>query len=408
MFRDRTNLYLSYRRTFPHSKAFRSSVAGGYIDKQEKSELLNPQAGPNDIEMHSFNQSPNTMANQTNSYTETVMEIERNGTQLTQRIRTNLKSLDRKYREVILPNFDDEFNNKEMKQIDDLSGHTMVEIQSLYKMINQLQQLDKSLASLTNDSTANPFHDDISADQEGIKSTRALINNLKRKFAIVAQEITGQFRDMQGRYVKYLKKDEDGMNEFKTSDVETYSRNAMVESSKEIQRQKNDTQLQLQVQQTGISEDYLLQREREIYKISQSVVEISVIFKELENIVIDQGTILDNVVYNLDRTSEQVQGADKELKKAEGYQKQTNKCKLVFFLVLLILFVLMLFMVRPRRVDHYVHDQEPSDVSKLGDSADIDSSKLEVTNPSENSNEIVSPPDGEIVPLIPVDSTPLI
>lgn len=403
MFRDRTNLYLSYRNTFPHSKAFRTPNGNGYADRREKSGLLRPNVDGDDIEMQNFSER-NTSHGDT--YTMTVMEIERNGSQLTERIRANLKSLDGKYRKVILPNFDDEFNNKEMKQIDDLSGHIMVEIQSLYKMINQLQQLDKTLLELERDSSANPFQDDIS-DKEGIKSTRILVDNLKRKFAIIAQEITGQFRDMQGRYVKYLKKDEGNMNEFNaTSDVETYSRNAMVESSKEIQRQKNDTQLQMQVQQSGVSEDFLLQREREIYKISQSVVEISVIFKELENIVIDQGTILDNVVYNLDRTSEQVQGADKELKKAEGYQKQTNKCKLVFFLVLLILFLLMLFMVRPRRVDHYVHDQAPAQTD-LPDKADTDSSKLEVTTPS-SENEVITPPDGEVIALVPVDSTPII
>ncbi|KAH3663913.1 hypothetical protein OGATHE_004206, partial [Ogataea polymorpha] len=46
-------------------------------------------------------------------------------------------------------------------------------------------------------------------------------------------------------------------------------------------------------------------------------------------------------------------GADKQMKKAEKYQKATTKCKIVFFLVLMILLLLMLLLVKPKRVDHY-------------------------------------------------------
>lgn len=438
MFRDRTNLYVSYRRTFPH-RGRTAGVGGAYTDSAlegpnsaEKGGLLASSgtlgerggSGPSDdIEMQSWNRGGTNGLNGTTDApgaveTETILAIERSGTTLVNRIRANLRALEAKYREVILPNFDDEFNTREMRAIDDLGGHVMVEIQSLYRTITQLQQLDTTLAQ---GDTANPFQDDVSA-ANSLHATRTLVENLKRKFALQAQTLSGDFRDMQGRYVKYLKKDEGA--EFRSGDVEAYSRSAMVESSKEIQKHKEDsqgeTQTQLQMQNNAVSQDFLLQREREIYKISQSVVEISVIFKELENMVLDQGTVLDNVVYNLDRTSEQVQGAHKELTKASGYQKQNNKCKLVFFLVLLILFVLMLFMVRPRRVDHYVHDspqastgsdtQDSQDSTPNSETTEQDSAQqlerppIEVTDPS--TDEVVMPAEGEIQPIVPVDSTP--
>lgn len=229
----------------------------------------------------------------------------------------------------------------------------------IYKVINELQRLDELLSSKeVGEYDDGGFRDN---GDKSIRGTRILVSNLKKKFALVSQELSGQFREMQGRYIRYLKKDEieDKQGDAdllggETTDVESYSRNAMVESSRQIESKQ--TQLQLNKTELIDDQQYLLEREREIYKISQNVVEISIIFKELENIVIDQGTILDNIAYNLDRTAENVKGAHKQLNKAEGYQKQTRKCKIVLFLVLLIFLFLMLLMVKPRRVDHYVHD----------------------------------------------------
>ncbi|GMM32528.1 Tlg2 protein [Martiniozyma asiatica (nom. inval.)] len=325
MFRDRTNLFKSYRDTFPHRK----------IDNQFDLGPSLEEGG--DIEMQQFTkgyQKLNVDSAPLTNYTESIIAIETKGNQLSQKIKSNLNLLDKKYRDILLPTFDDDFIKREMNGIDKLSGTVMLEIQSLYKVINQLQELEKSLKVA--EGTQLRYHD----DNSNPNPTRSLINNLKRKFAIDAQELTGEFRDKQSRYIRYLKKgqDETDSSALFETDVESYSRNAMLESSKQIQIQANHC-----------SDEYLLQREREIYKISQSVVEISTIFKELENIVIDQGTILDNIAYNLDKTHDHVKGAEKELIKAEGYQKQTGKCKLVMFLVLLIILVAFLFLVKPRR-----------------------------------------------------------
>lgn len=397
MFRDRTNLFLSYRQTFPHARtrSTRPNVSSKAYRDETRKGLLTSSSG--DIEMQSF--SPNSAHNSQSevNYSQMVLDIDHNGSALIERIGINLKQLDSKYKRIILPNFDDEFINKEMQSIDDLSGHIMVQIQDMYSMINQLQQLDSTLVHLESN-MENPYHDQNSAIPENVQSIRSLVDNLKRKFAIIAQEITGQFREMQGRYIKYLKKDEldeatDSNNPFSGQngvDVESYSRNAMVESSKQIQ-----------MQQKTVSNDYILQREREIYKISQSVVEMSVIFKELENIVLDQGTILDNITYNLDKTSEQVQGASHELKKAEGYQKQTGKCKLIFFLILLILFVLMLFLVKPKSTTKYVQ-APPKDHAE-------DSTGPVTDEHGGNSNDGETLPDDisqDIQPLDPVNSGP--
>ena len=57
----------------------------------------------------------------------------------------------------------------------------------------------------------------------------------------------------------------------------------------------------------------IAQREREIEDIAQGIIELADIFKELQGMVIDQGTMLDRVDYNIENMSVNVKAADKEL-----------------------------------------------------------------------------------------------
>lgn len=57
----------------------------------------------------------------------------------------------------------------------------------------------------------------------------------------------------------------------------------------------------------------IVQREREINDIAKGIIELADIFKELQTMVIDQGTMLDRIDYNVERMADNVKGADKEL-----------------------------------------------------------------------------------------------
>ena len=57
----------------------------------------------------------------------------------------------------------------------------------------------------------------------------------------------------------------------------------------------------------------IMQREREINDIAKGIIELADIFKDLSNMVIDQGTMLDRIDYNVERMAVDVKAADKEL-----------------------------------------------------------------------------------------------
>jgi syntaxin 16 len=107
--------------------------------------------------------------------------------------------------------------------------------------------------------------------------------------------------------------------------------------------------LQTTQKQLTSNDSAIMQREREITDIAQGIIELADIFKELQTMIIDQGTMLDRIDYNVERMAVDVKGADKELTVATGYQKKTTKRKIMLLLVLLVVGMFILLLVKPKR-----------------------------------------------------------
>jgi syntaxin 16 len=78
------------------------------------------------------------------------------------------------------------------------------------------------------------------------------------------------------------------------------------------------------------------ERDQEINKIAESITELATIFKELAVLVIDQGTILDRIDYNMEQVVEQTEKGLVELEKAEETQKSSRPMKMIGLLLVLI------------------------------------------------------------------------
>jgi syntaxin 16 len=92
----------------------------------------------------------------------------------------------------------------------------------------------------------------------------------------------------------------------------------------------------------------ILQREREIEDIAQGIIELSDLFRDLQNMVIDQGTMLDRIDYNVECMATDVKGAEKELVVASGYQKKTTKRKIILLLILVIVGMVIVLVIKPK------------------------------------------------------------
>lgn len=63
----------------------------------------------------------------------------------------------------------------------------------------------------------------------------------------------------------------------------------------------------------------LAARDRELAEIAKSIASLAELFKDLSVLVIDQGTLLDSVEYNIEQTAVQMEDAVTELKIATGW-----------------------------------------------------------------------------------------
>lgn len=58
-------------------------------------------------------------------------------------------------------------------------------------------------------------------------------------------------------------------------------------------------------------------RDRELSEIAKSIAQLAELFKDLSVLVIDQGTLLDSVEYNIEQTAIRMEEAVKELNVAQ-------------------------------------------------------------------------------------------
>ena len=76
-----------------------------------------------------------------------------------------------------------------------------------------------------------------------------------------------------------------------------------------------------QTLQLVMAEQMTEERERAINQVASSVTELAEIFKEIQVLVIDQGTILDRIDYNIEQAADRVTSAVVELNKANEYDR---------------------------------------------------------------------------------------
>ena len=148
-----------------------------------------------------------------------------------------------------------------------------------------------------------------------------------------------------------------------------YTDPSMVES--DADKSFSQSTLQQTSQKRLTSNDAtIMQREREITDIAKGIIELADIFKDLQAMVIDQGTMLDRIDYNVERMTVDVKAADKELvvvcilmasfclgislmlirnAQATGYQRKTTKRKILLLLLLLVIGMFILLLVKPKR-----------------------------------------------------------
>ncbi|ETO24332.1 hypothetical protein RFI_12825 [Reticulomyxa filosa] len=88
------------------------------------------------------------------------------------------------------------------------------------------------------------------------------------------------------------------------------------------------------------------QRTRDIIAIAKSVNELAQLFNELSVLVVEQGSLLDRIDYNVEQTVNNIRSAQDEIIKAEKHQKASRSVLCIIILILLIFVGVIILIVR--------------------------------------------------------------
>lgn len=168
--------------------------------------------------------------------------------------------------------------------------------------------------------------------------------NVQRSLAMQLQALSSDFRQKQRKYLADVKAQKSG------GLVESEARFGInLEDDGTLQKDFNTfggTSQQMAIVDDLQSE--IQSRDKEISQIAKSIDELGSIFKELAVLVIDQGTILDRIDYNMEAVVEHTKTGIKQLEKAERNQKSARPMKCILCLLGTIMILLLILVMRHR------------------------------------------------------------
>ncbi|KAM8776271.1 syntaxin-16 isoform 5-T6 [Rhynchonycteris naso] len=210
--------------------------------------------------------------------------------------------------------------------------------------VGRIKQKMKELASLHDQHLNRPTLDDSSEQEHAIEITtqeitqlfhrcqravqalpsrarricseqeERLLRNVVASLAQALQELSTSFRHAQAGYLKRMKNREERSQHFFDTSVPLMDDG---DDNTLYDRGFTDDQLVLVEQNTLMVEE----REREIRQIVQSISDLNEIFRDLGAMIVEQGTVLDRIDYNVEQSC---------IKTEDGL-KQLHKKFLVFF-----------------------------------------------------------------------------
>ncbi|KAF9936073.1 hypothetical protein BGZ65_002767 [Modicella reniformis] len=233
------------------------------------------------------------------------------------RIKTNIQKLDGLHKKHLLPGFDDRI--QEERDIEHLTDEITQQFHACQRRIKQIHSESRYSSS----------------NQEQIMS-----RNVQMSLAQKVQDVSTVFRQKQNTYMQRIR----GV-ELRNKDI--FSGVQPINSSISDSEESGFTS----AQQTFSDQSHatVTQREQEINHISRSIFQLADIFKDLQSMVIDQGTLLDRIDFNVEQTAVHLQDAVHELDEGEKYQKKARNRKIILLLVLLIVGLFIILIFKPRR-----------------------------------------------------------
>ncbi|KAJ3681623.1 hypothetical protein LUZ60_014196 [Juncus effusus] len=316
--RNRTALYRKYRDALksvrvPTTSNYANGGGAGSSVEMASTSLLNPNRTYAPLSTHDPSNSSG------NSHT--VIGLPPAWVDFSEEITVNIQTAKKKMAELakvheraLMPSFGD--GKEEQHSIEELT----------HEITNLLKKSEKKLMSLSSNSHSEDSN---------------VRKNVQRSLASDLQNLSMEFRKKQNNYLKRLKQQKEGQDGGSDFGINLNGNRSKYEDDDEfVDVGFNDRQMS----QLKQSEAFTVEREREITQVVESVGELAQIMKDLSILVIDQGTIIDRIDYNIQNVAASVEDGYKQLQKAERTQKKGGMvmCATVLVIMCLVMIVLLI------------------------------------------------------------------
>ncbi|KAI0745373.1 t-SNARE [Earliella scabrosa] len=335
--RSRTLLFISYRDSRAGaSRSRRARVVTNYDEAQdddddEHGRLINAEAGHISIDA----ELPPKWVDIADQVKEILAGIQ-----------TKIAALDKLHAKHVLPGFSD--RTAEEKEIEAATTDITRDFRQCSTLIQRIGSVPQH--SFPPSQAGSSRHHELAA------------KNVQRGLAAKVQELSATFRKKQRVYMDKIQG-----HAIKNQDLLAASGAVSLKGSAGMSALDEDVEAAAASSENAVLRqvealDFNLEtRDRELTEIAKSIAQLAELFKDLSALVIDQGTLLDSVEYNIEQTAVQMEEAVRELDTATKYQKNTGRRQCIFLLLLIIFGLIIALIFKPRR-HHAVPAPPPDDL----------------------------------------------
>ncbi|EOA21118.1 hypothetical protein CARUB_v10001457mg [Capsella rubella] len=229
-----------------------------------------------------------------------------------QKVRDKMGELSKAHSKALMPTFGD---NKGIQREVEMLIHDITDL---------LRNSEKRLQKLST---------------RGLSEESNLRKNVQRSLATDLQSLSMELRRKQSTYLKRLQQQKEGQDGI---DLEFNMNGKMsrLDEEDELGGSGFDDYQTIKMKK---GQHVSAEREREIQQVLGSVNDLAQIMKDLSALVIDQGTIVDRIDYNVQNVSTSVEEGFKQLQKAERTQREGPmvKCATILLILCFIMIVLL-------------------------------------------------------------------
>lgn len=294
-YRERTNQFRKLRNSFINTPYIPSTEISIGSDKS-----LLPNNGPNSSDI-------NLIVSITPSWIQIVESIDDNLNKIEQQIGL-LKEYHSLRQRII-------FDDDKADEYDINIQETTYSITSLFKSSKvKLQEI----ALKGNEELRAGFEE------------RTIRYNAMRSRATKLQQLTKIFRNAQRQFLEEMKNKKDKIHKY--IDIDNVTK-TLPDLSTDYDSNFNEEQIQILHEMENEASD----KTQQILNIAKSVHELAELFNDLSILVVESGSLLDRIDYNVEQTLETLENTVPIIDRTNKYQKRSKSALCIIILIMLII-----------------------------------------------------------------------